>query len=321
MWDNWGFSWGARYTECWADEIGFKCYSPGSAADVETLLKALRACSKLRRTKILYIGSIPSHSVNAVIRPIELYQKFGTDFQQIDFSEYVSEVERFVKTSQAAELAKEWNEKFEVMDGRDTCMPRYTAIYLALHELLRKYDANALTVDCAYLPDIDYVACVAASHLIDEGIVFGCECDVNQVISLSLLMGASGNSGMMGNLFENAIHADVINNTIVINHDIMPPSFACKGCKMRFRDFHDSRKGSTCIADIPKERVTMSGLNHNGTKVWLSEGIVNWVEDTVHCRVSVGIDVENAKRIMLESMGDHQVFVYGDHVKSVQVRL
>ena len=271
----------------------------------------------LRHTKLLYIGNIPSHSTNSECRPLNLLQKFKIDFRQIDFKEYTDAVDSFVGTKEALDLAQKWREKHIIMDERDPVLDKFTAIYLGLKKLLDKYDANALTIDCAYSPSIDYVACCSASYLIDDGCAFGCEGDISQVVSLRLLMGVTGNSGMMGNLFENAVHKDIEENTIVINHDVMPPSMSCQNCKMCIRDFHDSRKGSTFICDMPKEKVTMCGLSYSGNKLWVSSGQVQWVEDTVHCRITVGIKVDDAKSIMRNSLGHHQVIAYTEHKKAL----
>ena len=312
-WDNWGYAWLGRYLAEWADEIGFKSFIPTSAEDIDDLLRAIRAVSMLRNTKILYIGNIPSHSCNAECRPTNILKKFKADFRQIDFKEYTDAVDSFVGTKEALMLAEQWKERHEIMDERADVLDRYTAIYLALHHLLEKYDANALTVDCAYFPSIEYVACCSASYLIDEGCSFGCEGDISQLVTLTMMMGVCGGSALMGNLFENAIHADIEENTVVINHDVMPPSMACHNCKMCIRDFHDSRQGSTFFNDMPKEEVTIGGISYDGKKLWVDSGKVKWVKDTVHCRISIGIDVKDAKAIMKNSMGHHQVMAYTEH--------
>lgn len=315
-WDAWGFAWEGRMIVGWSEEIGYRTFLPTDADDVDALLRAVRAVSVLQHTKILYIGNIPSHSCNAETRPLNLLRKFKVDFHQIDLKEFTDTVDALVGTADALALAEQWRSAHEIMDDRSPVLDRYTAIYLALRKLLKKYDANALTMDCAFLPDIEYVACCAASYLIDEGCCFACEGDISQLVSLQLFMGISGKAGLMGNLFSNANHRDITENTIVINHDVMPPSMACADCKMCLRDFHDARKGSTFFCDMPKKEVTMGGLSYDGRKLWVSTGRVKWVEDTVHCRISIGIEVEDAKAIMRNSLGHHQVMVYAEQKKA-----
>jgi hypothetical protein len=319
-WDSWGYSWNGRFIKGWAEKIGFETFIPVGDRDIDILVRALTAIKKIRNTKILYIGDIPSHSVNSDISLYDIYKDFNVVFQQISMPEYLDAVNA-VNKNENLDLAREWNEKFNVMDSRNAHMGKYSAIYLALRELLQKYNANSLTMDCAYLPDVETVPCVAAACLIDEGIMFGCEGDVSQLLSLQLLTGLSGKSGLMGNLFENAIHKDIEENTIVINHDVLPPSMAKTGCKINFRDFHAVGKGSTLFAGLPEEPVTMGGLSFDRKQAWLSKGVIAWAEDTVHCRLSVGIKVDDSKRIMKNALGHHQVFTYGDYLEHAELAL
>jgi len=216
-------------------------------------------------------------------------------------------------------IAEKWNASFNMMDNTETKTGRYASIYVAVKKLMKKYDANALTIDCAYLPSVELVPCVTAAMIIDEGFPFGCEGDTNQLIAAAMMMGVSDRASLMGNLFENALHKDIEDNQIVINHDVLPPSMACEGCKINFRDFHEIHKGSTLYADLKKEMVTIGGMNFDSSEMWISKGKVVWTKDTVHCRLSIGFEVEDAKRIARESLGHHQVIVFGNYVDSIQM--
>lgn len=317
-WDNWGFSWYGRFLKGWATNIGFPTFVPVGNKDIDTLLRALRVIHNLKDLKILYIGDIPSHSVNSDTASISLYETFGVEIEQVSMNEYSKKV-KGVNKEKALKLVDIWNNNFNVMDNCDKKMEKYTSIYIALKELLNEYNANSFTVDCAYLPDVELVPCVTASLLIDEGYSFGCEGDINQLIALEMLMSASGYSGLMGNLFENAIHDDVINNEIVINHDVIPPSMACSGRVMNFRDFHAIKKGATLYADMPQEEVTIGGISFDSKSIWLSKGKVKWTEDTVHCRLSIGIKVKDAVNIMKNALGHHQVLTYGNCYDAVKL--
>jgi L-fucose isomerase-like protein len=317
-WDNWGYAWRGKLTTGWAKNLGHYSYVTMGFDDVKNVLQAVRGIKFIRSLNILYIGDIPSHSVNADINPIRIYEKFGCTITPVSFHEYADEVEK-ADMKKAKEMADRWKSSFNMMDNTESKVEKYTSIYIAVKKLMEKYEANALTVDCAYLPSVELVPCVTASLISDEGYPFGCEGDTNQLITAAMMMGVSGHATLMGNLFENALHKDILNNQIVINHDVLPPSMACKGCKINFRDFHEQRKGSTLYADLKKETVTMGGMNFDSSEMWLSKGNVAWTEDTAHCRISIGFEVEDAKRIARESLGHHQVIVYGDYIKSIQM--
>jgi hypothetical protein len=317
-WDNWGYAWRGKLTTGWAKNLGYYSYVPMGYEDVKNVLQAIRGIKFLRSLNILYIGDIPSHSVNADTDPVRVYRKFGCTITPISFEEYVEAVKSADKEG-AEKLAEKWKSSFNVMDNTASKMEQYTSIYLSVKKLMEKYDANAVTIDCAYLPSVELVACVTASFILDEGFPFGCEGDINQLITAAMFMGVSGKPSLMGNLFENALHKDILNNQIVINHDVLPPSMACKGCKINFRDFHEVGKGSTLYAELEKSEVTMGGMNFDSSEMWLSKGKVVWTQDTVHCRLSIGFEVEDAKRIAREALGHHQVIVYGDYLDSMQM--
>ena len=62
-------------------------------------------------------------------------------------------------------------------------------------------------------------------------VLCGCEDDLSALFALTMFMGISGKAGLMGNLNVNVTHMEIENNVITINHDIVPPSYACPGCE------------------------------------------------------------------------------------------
>ena len=154
----------------------------------------------------------------------------------------------------------------------------------------------------------------------DEGIPCGCEGDTSALISMASLMGISGSSSLMGNLFANTTHEDIKNNVIVINHDVVPPSMGADGKRMKLRDFHAMEKGLTGFVELEEgSSVTVAGMDREARKLWCSSGKVAWTKDTVHCRTSIGVNVENAKRIGKDSFGHHQALVYGDWTDELEM--
>lgn len=317
-WDNWGYAWRGKLVTGWARNLGYTSFIPMGYNDIKILLEMISGIKKIRNMNILYIGGIPSHSVNADINPINLYKKFGCTITSIRFEDYVYAINHADK-QKVKEVSQKWLKSYNMMDGREKSIDKYSSIYIALKELLKQNEANALTIDCAFLPSVEYVPCIAASLLIDESIPYGCEGDTNQLITIAMFMGVSNKAALMGNLFENALHKDIQENIIVVNHDVIPPSMVKEDLKINFRDFHDQKKGSTFYADIKSELVTIGGMNFDSEEMWISKGKVIWSEDTVHCRISIGIQVEDAKKIAKESLGHHQVTVYGDYTESLKL--
>ena len=318
-WDNWGFGWEGFMLREYLAPFNCEPLIPFSSDEVKTILHALRGWKALQELRALYIGDIPSHSVLANFDFVDIHQHLGPILIHHSFDEYRQAVAQ-IADSKAQTLAQEWQNKYRVLDKRDKYLPQLAKVYLGLKEMLTTHQANGLTVDCAFLPDVDLAPCFAFSLLINEGIPSGCEGDTNALIMMTLLMGITGQPALMGNLFENTTHADIEENIVVINHDVVPPDMGCKDCQITLRDFHESGKGLTGYVDLEKNQpVTIVGLNTSSTKVWATVGKVAWTQDTVHCRTSIGIRVSDAKQIGKHAVGHHQVITYGNHKAELQV--
>ncbi|MGB9760578.1 MAG: L-arabinose isomerase family protein [Candidatus Bathyarchaeales archaeon] len=320
-WDNFGYSIHGRLSKFRLKEFSkVKHYITMGSDDLLNLLNAIRGWKFLRTMRVLYIGRFPSHSVvlGKEINFKYLNERFGVEFTQLSFDDYVKAVEE-IKNEDIKDIMENWKKEFVIMDHREEKLEFYARIYKALKTLLERYKCNALTIDCAALPSIEYVPCVSFSLLIGEGIPCGCEADIPALFAMAMLMGTSEKPAMMGNLNENVIHADIEQNVIVLNHDVVPLSMACQGCKAKLRDFHATGKGLTPYVDLQKEMpVTIVGMHWDMNKIWATKGSVAETEDTTHCRISVKIKVKDAKLVSKEAFGHHIVMAYGDYLEALE---
>lgn len=319
-WDNWGYAWDGRFVREAVEEIGGISFVPFSSEDVKKIVRTLRAYTFLREIRALYIGDIPSNSVkDANYDFADLEEKFGIQFIHLNFDDLLKAIKK-VNDREAEKVSNIWKENAEILDGREKKLKEYAKTYLGLKNLLNEYNANSLTIDCAFLPNVELVPCYSFGVLIDEGIPSGCEGDTSALLGMSILMGLSEKSALMGNLFANATHNDVENNVIVINHDVVPPSMGDKKEKIKLRDFHADKKGLTGFIKLMKgEKVTVVGMDRKAKRIWYSKGEILWTEDTVHCRTSIGIKVKDAKRIGKEGFGHHQVITYGNFGDEIEM--
>ncbi len=315
-WDQWGYSIHGRLSKFRHDRYSkVKYIIPMGSRDVLDTLNAVRAVRAIRNLKVLYIGKYPPRSV-AVPKGVTLdylEDRLGVEVVTVGIDDYMEAVWD-IEDGETDEIAERWRKRFEILDRRGEKLNEYAKIYLALKRMLERYDANSLTVECPALPDIDYVPCVAFSMLIDEGIPSGCEADIPALLTMTALMVIGGRAVLMGNLNENVTHWDIERGVVTINHDVVPPSYTCPWCKLKIRDYHGMRKGSTTYADLTQGApVTLAGIHWNLNKVWATEGTVAWTEDTIHCRECVGVKVKDSKTISKMGFGHHIVLAYGRH--------
>lgn len=326
-WDNWGYSiyYGRVSKFRFNKYSNVKYFIPTGAKEISSLLKALRSWKILRNLKVLYIGEYPSSTVSMPESVTFDYvrKKIGVEILHLDHAQYLEAIKN-VKNEEAEKIASKWSENFEILDNREQRLGEYGKIYLAIRNLIEKYNVDAITIDCLALPgEREYQPCLVFSILIDEGIPCGCEGDLPALFTLTMLMGISGKGGLMGNLNVNVTHMEIENNVITINHDIVPPSYACPGCKFRIRDFHGSGKGTTPYTVLLEDAdVTLAGMSWDMDNLWTTRGKVLWTrdgtEDTGACRVCIGVKVKDAKKIVQEALGHHQVLVYGDYTEELE---
>ncbi|MGB9764444.1 MAG: L-arabinose isomerase family protein [Candidatus Saccharicenans sp.] len=321
-WDAWGYSWFGRLSKFRLEKFfEQKYFYTAGAEDLKASLGAVRAWKKLTSLRPLYVGEFPSHSVVTSNKCFDfdyLRKKFGIEISFISNEEYIKTVEN-ISEAEAGKLAGEWREKYEILDGRENNLTLYARIYLGIHKLLQEYKANALTMDCAWLPDVEYVPCFTFSQLIEEEIMAACEGDLPALLMGAALMGASEEPVLMGNLDANATHKDLENNIITINHDLVPLSLGHPTCRPKLRDFHATGKGLTPYVELKNnELVTIAGMHWDLDKMLVTKGLIRWTEDTTHCRITIGIEVKKAKQLHKLSFGHHQVMTYGDHTQALQ---
>jgi hypothetical protein len=321
-WDAWGYSWFGRLSKFRLEKFFEpKYFYSAGAEDLKASLGAIKAWKKTTSLRPLYIGEFPSHSVVTSNKCSDfdyLKNRFGIEVTFINYEEYIKAVED-IPEAEAEKLAEEWKRKYEILDGRENNLKLYARIYLGIHKLLNEYKANALTMDCAWLPDVEYVPCFAFSQLIEEGVIAAYEGDIPALLMAAALKGASEEPVLMGNLDANATHNDLENNIITINHDLVPVSMGHPTCRPKLRDFHATGKGLTPYVDLKKNKlVTIAGMHWDLDKILVTKGLTRWTEDTTHCRITIGIEVKKAKQVHKLSFGHHQVIAYGDHTRALE---
>lgn len=322
-WDNWGYAWFGRWSKLRFGKFSkSKYYYPMGSDDLKPVLSAFKAWKFIRTMRVVYVGDLPPRAVTTSDKISDfnyLKKRFGTDFIHLNFDDYIKAIQN-TSDSDVEALVKEWKSKYDILDERDKKLKFYAKIYSGLKKLLNQHNADVVTIDCSWLPDVEYVPCFAFSLLLDEGVPAVCEGDIPALYTMAAIMSACGKPVLMGNLISNATHRDLENNFITINHDVIPPSMGCSRCRLKLRDFHATGKGLTPYVDLEKDMpVTVSGMHWDMDRIWATKGTIQWSEDTTHCRVTVGIKVENAKEMYKSSSGHHVVMAYGDCTRELEI--
>lgn len=97
---------------------------------------------------------------------------------------------------EARSVAERWQSKAaEVVDVSFETLENSAAMYLGMKEVLKSYDANAISVNCLggfYGNHIHAYPCLGFHELNNEGLIGACECDVRSTATMVAFTGMTG---------------------------------------------------------------------------------------------------------------------------------
>jgi L-fucose isomerase-like protein len=159
---------------------------------------------------------------------------------------------------------------------------------------------------------------MAMTHLRDLGIPSACEMDIPAMLTMLLL----GSLGHKPTFLGNIMRADPHNSAIKLSHCILPTrmfGFDQEPLPYSLRDFHGSQ-GVTAFTEVPRGvRVTLARAQRNLERVVAVQGEIVECRDTIFCRNTLTIRIKDVRTFIEQAEGNHQVLIFGDYLKDLQV--
>jgi hypothetical protein len=278
-------------------------------ADPVESISADECMKKLRASKILVIGGGGGEEIEAL---------YGTKVIRLRFSE-LDEAYLKADREEAAKWAKQWVAGAEkVIEPTAAEIENSGAMYLAELELLKCYDAQAITINCLggfYGGRIKAYPCLGFCQLNNDGLVGACEADLRSTFTM-LAVGCL--TGRPGYISDPVI--DTSKNRIIYTHCVAPTKvFGPKGPSNPYhiRDHSEDRKGAAMRSLMPLGHITTSLEIDPGRKQLLfHQGkTVENVDDDKACRTKLSAEVKgDVEKLMTywDEWGWHRVTFYGD---------
>lgn len=334
-WENRGYShagsWDIRgFLSKW----GANVITPIGIEEHRKVARVISAIRALRRSKMLVFGKIPTPNVASEWNLENIERKIGVTVKVISIDDLLSCMDT-IEDKLVDNTLEKWKNLFVNYDPRK--LREVVRIYLAFKEFLKREKANALTINCLadlfkkrFLPP-----CIALSRLIDEGIIAGCEADINVALSMMILSYLTRKPSLMGNIYlfrpwpgpgfppteliVEDIKKSLSENVIRLTHDIIPLTMS-ESNKWVLEDYHGTGKGATAYAPLKtNEKVTLLRISPDLSRMTAIIGTVIRVDNTIHCRLSVWIKVSNARKIADQAFSLHHAMVYGDISKELEL--
>jgi hypothetical protein len=279
-------------------------------ADALKTLSPEECLRKMKESKILAVGGQTTGEAPPIM---------GIPLMNVAFAE-VNEAWKNADKDEAKAVADRWQKNATAVVGvnratLETC----AAMYLAQKAVMKKYGANAITINCLggfYGGHIHAYPCLGFHQLCNEGLIGGCECDVRSAATMVTLTALT--QGRPGYISDPVI--DTASRQIIYAHCVASNRvFGPKGPTNPFEilTHSEDRKGAsvrsvmpvgymTTTVEVAPERKTI--LFHRG------KAVANSPDDRA-CRTKLAVEpVGDIEKLFTEwdQWGWHRVTCYGD---------
>ena len=273
----------------------------------ERIISDLQARTAMFGQRIGVLGE-PSDWLVASGVDYDLVKKaWGVEYIDIPLTK-VEEYYAQTTDSEASAIADTFASKAKAIiepDGKE--INKAVRLYLAIKRIADEYRLNALTVQCFNLiTSLHTTGCLALALLNDEGIVAGCEGDLQTIFTMLYVKRVMGKDSFMAN----PAFIDTDRNEVVFAHCTI-------GLKQTteyiIRSHFESQSGVAIQGIMPLKHVSIMKFGGKALEksVILHGTIVENQADERKCRTQIRIALDpktsNAEYFLTGSIGNHHV--------------
>ncbi len=269
---------------------------------------------KLRRTRLGLIGE-PSPWLVSICTDFQLIRdKIGPRIVQVDLSELVKEVGK-ISSSEARKISDGFlSNVLKMVEPTEMDVVQAAKIYLGLKNLVKKYNLDSLSVRCFDLiPALDNTGCFAVSKMIDEGVIAGCEGDIDTTLTMLVLHYLTNEPVWLANTCS----IDRAKNTLTFAHCTIATKLLEDASKVTLRSHFESGKGVSIQGVLKQgQKVTIARLGGlKMDKMVIATGTIRR-SDMGHehmCRTQVEVRLDSKVKAFINNLlGNHVAIVKGN---------
>jgi hypothetical protein len=241
----------------------------------------------------------------------------GIPLEYIGFAELNKAWETANKDNARA-IVDHWQKTATIIDIPVETLQSSAAFYLGMKSVLKKHDANAITINCLggfYSGAIHAYPCLGFHELNNEGLVGGCECDIRSTTTmLAFSTMTQGRPGMISDPVIDTSKRQIIYAHCVASNKVFGPD----GPENPFTimTHSEDRQGASVRSILPIDYMTTTlQINQNRKEILFHQGkaVANDPDDRA-CRTKLCVepsgDIEKLFRFW--DWGWHRVTFYGD---------
>lgn len=303
----------------WARQQGTPCHIIHGKS--ETILKEIddyqtiyKYQHALHGKRIGVIGQPSAWLIASGVNYLDAKNRWGVEFVDVSLDEVDTQYEK-VTNREVETLADTFMQHAQSCrePNREDILKAYR-LYKAIHNVCTLHRLDALTIQCfGLIPTTGTTGCLALALLNDEGIITGCEGDLQTVFTLMITKAITGQTGFMCNPSQ----IDSATNNILLAHCTIGLK---QTTKYVIRTHFESESGVAIQGVLPEGEFTL--LKCGGTK--LDEYFVSsahLIENTDFnnvCRTQVRLHLDESTSYFLNNpIGNHHVLIHGNYAKQM----
>ncbi len=249
----------------------------------------------------------------------DITKEMGIEVVNVPFEE-VNAAWEVADKDQCREIADAWQKNAgDVRDVSRETLETCAAMYLAQKDVLKKHNANAITINCLggfYGNHIHAYPCLGFHQLLNEGLVGACECDVRSTATMVAMTALTqGRPGYISDPVIDASKRQIIYAHCVASNRAFGPTGAAN--PFQILTHSEDRQGASVRSSLPIGYMTTTVefaperkqiLFHRG------KAVDNVVDDRA-CRTKLAVQpVGDLEKLFTEwdQWGWHRVTYYGD---------
>jgi len=287
--------------------------APGNLAVTPDDLRTISPDECLYRMKSSRILAVQ----NEESRPADPMMEIPLEY--ISFA-VVNEAWKNADRDESRLIAQRWQENAsEVINVSFETLQNSAAMYLGMKNVLKQYDANAITINCLggfYGGHIHAYPCLGFHELNNEGLVGGCECDIRSTATMVAFNHMTG--GRPGYISDPVI--DTAKREIIYAHCVASNRvFGPEGPENPYSimTHSEDRQGASVRSVLPVGYLTTSmQINQNRKEILLHQAISNDNDpDDRACRTKLCAEpLGDMEKLFTkwDQWGWHRVTFYGD---------
>jgi len=311
---------------CWVRQKGHSCQIlHGNTDAILDSLKQLETAGeeqvnskKLSGLRIGVIGHPSDWLVASNVDYAAAKKKWGVQYVDISL-ELVGELYKEIVPDET--MMDEVHDFMEnaagIKEPNEAEIVKAMRLYYALSQIAIEAKLDALTLQCfSLIPTTGTTGCLALALLNDDGIVAGCEGDLQSVFTMLLAKRLTGQDAFMAN----PSHIDASKNEVLFAHCTIGLK---QTQKYIIRSHFESQSGVAIQGILPEDKITVlkfGGKSLDKAFVSNAEILAN-EDDQRKCRtqIKVHLDRENAAQeyLLNNSIGNHHIIISGHHEESL----